>query len=94
MTWCEANGVHFVFGLARNKRLLKCIEDEMLEAKHQYHLHGHASRVFNGFSYRTLNSWSAERRVVAKAEHLFKGANPRFVVTSLPSERADARTLY
>ena len=31
---------------------------------------------------RTLDSWSRARRVVAKAEHLPKGANPRFVVTS------------
>jgi hypothetical protein len=32
--------------------------------------------------------------VVAKAEHLPKGANPRFVVTSLPATAIDARTLY
>ena len=32
--------------------------------------------------------------MVAKAEHLPKGANPRFVVTSLPASAIDARTLY
>jgi hypothetical protein len=32
--------------------------------------------------------------VVAKAEHLSKGPNPRFVVTSLPAGAIDARTLY
>ena len=32
--------------------------------------------------------------MVGKAEHLRKGANPRFVVTSLSSEKFDARTLY
>src|SRR4029450_127475 len=42
----------------------------------------------------TLDSWSRERRVVAKAEHLPKGANPRFVVTSLAADKIDARTLY
>jgi Transposase DDE domain group 1 len=41
-----------------------------------------------------VSSWSRERRVVAKAEHLPKGANPRFVVTSLPAEEIDARALY
>lgn len=35
------------------------------------------------FSYRTRKSWSRPRRVVAKAEYLEKGENPRFVVTSL-----------
>jgi hypothetical protein len=32
--------------------------------------------------------------VIAKAEHLDKGANPRFVVTSLTSGERDARSLY
>jgi len=42
-------------------------------------------RRFADFAWRTLDSWSRARRVVAKAEHLPKGANPRFVVTSLPA---------
>jgi hypothetical protein len=32
--------------------------------------------------------------VVGKAEHLSRGANPRFVVTSLTSEAWEARALY
>ena len=32
--------------------------------------------------------------MVAKAEHLEKGSNPRFVVTSIPMESTDAQTLY
>jgi hypothetical protein len=55
---------------------------------------GEASRVFGEFDYRTRESWSRARRVVVKAEHLAKGAKPRFVVTSLSRERAAARTLY
>jgi Transposase DDE domain group 1 len=31
---------------------------------------------------------------VAKAEHLLKGSNPRFIVTSLTSEAAEAQELY
>ncbi len=50
--------------------------------------------MFCEFNYQTLDTWSRERRVVAKAEHLAKGENPRFVVTSLSPARADARTLY
>src|SRR5664280_1071966 len=34
-------------------------------------------------SIKPKDSWSRARRVIAKAEHLEKGANPRFVVTSL-----------
>jgi len=55
---------------------------------------GKAARVFQEFSYQTLESWSRARRVVAKAEHLEKGANPRFVVTSLGATRWEARALY
>ena len=55
---------------------------------------GEPSRVFRDFTYRTKKSWSRERRVVGKAEHLAKGPNPRFVVTSLAIESFDAATLY
>ena len=50
--------------------------------------------MFTEFSYQTRKSWERERRVVAKAEHLEKGANPRFVVTSLSAEQMEARALY
>jgi hypothetical protein len=64
------------------------------EAKLQFEATGQASRVFKDFTYQTRKSWSRERRVVGKAEHLSKGSNPRFIVTSLPVEEVDARTLY
>jgi len=94
MAWCEANGVDFVLGLAKNDRLIAEIADELEQAKCQFVDTDQAARVFKDFCYRTLNSWSRSRRVVGKAEHLAKGANPRFVVTSLSSEEFDARTLY
>ena len=50
--------------------------------------------MFQDFRYRTRHSWTSERRVVGKAEFLDKGANPRFVVTSLSPERLGARALY
>ena len=52
------------------------------------------ARVFTSFQYQTLDSWSRARRVVGKAEHLDKGANPRFIITSLPGWEMDARPLY
>ena len=51
-------------------------------------------RRFADFGWQTLDSWSRTRRVVAKAEHLPKGSNPRFVVTSLRAAEIDARSLY
>ena len=66
----------------------------MAEAKKEFEATGRAARVFGDFQYQTLESWSRERRVVGKAEHLEKGANPRFVVTSLSREEYPAQTLY
>ena len=94
MAWCEANGVDYVFGLARNERLVGAIAEELAAAEAESLAQGGPARRFADFAWRTLDSWSRARRVVAKAEHLPKGPNPRFVVTSLGAAEIDARTLY
>ena len=94
MRWCEANRVDYVFGLARNERLVGVIAGELALAEAESLPQGGPARRFANFAWCTLDSWSRERRVVAKAEHLPKGANPRFVVTSLAADKIDARTLY
>jgi hypothetical protein len=94
MGWCESNHVDYLFGLARNNRLRKIIGAEMHQAHLLHQSSGKAARVFAEFSYRTLKSWSCTRRVVAKAEYLDKGENPRFVVTSLKAEQWAAQDLY
>ena len=94
MAWSEANKVDYLFGLARNKRLQKIIGAQMQQARVLHQTSGKAARVFAEFSYQTKNSWSCARRVVAKAEYLDKGENPRFVVTSLPAEQWAAQDLY
>jgi hypothetical protein len=94
MRWCEENQVDYVLGLARNRRLEAELQEELALAKQQYEATGCAARVFKDFSYQTLDSWSRSRRVVGKAEHLEKGANPRYVVTSLTPEQYDSKTLY
>ena len=94
MAWCESQGVDYVFGLAQNVRLKKQIAAEMEQAAQQYAQTQKPARVFQEFFYATQDTWSRERRVVAKAEHLDKGANPRFVVSSLSAEQAPMQSLY
>ena len=94
MSWCESHGVAFVFGLARNARLQRALGEELEQARAQFEDSGKAARVFKDFVYRTRKSWSRQRRVVGKAEHLAKGANPRFLVTTLSSEQWSAQVLY
>jgi hypothetical protein len=91
MAWCEDNGVDYVFGLARNSRLLTEIEAALAEAEAAHAASGQPARQFRDLTYRTLDSWSRERRVVAKAE---KGSNPRFIVTSLATGQIDGMSLY
>jgi hypothetical protein len=94
MAWCEANGIDYVFGLARNGRLVGAIADDLAAVAVESLAQGGPVRRFADFAWRTLDSWSRARRVVAKAEHLPQGTNPRFVVTSLAAAAIDARTLY
>jgi Transposase DDE domain group 1 len=94
MAWCEKAGVDYVLGLAKNERLKAEIVAEQQQAAEEFRATGKPARVFKEFRYQTRQSWSRARRVVAKAEHLEKGANPRFVVTSLGAEARDARRLY
>ena len=94
LNWCEVHAVEYVIGLAKNERLTKHIAPELAQAQAQCQETGVAARVFADFRYRTRKSWSRERRVVGKAEHLPAGANPRFVVTSLPPAILGAQALY
>ena len=55
---------------------------------------GKPARRYRQLRYRTLKTWSRRRRVVGKAEHLAKGSNPRFVVSSLPPARIGKQDLY
>jgi hypothetical protein len=94
MAWCEASRVDFLLGLARNARLVGEITDELAAAAAESAATGKAARRFKEFSWSTLDSWSRERRVVAKAEWTEGEANPRFIVTSLARAEVDGRYLY
>src|SRR3954447_20754634 len=94
LRWCEDNGVGYLIGLAKNPRLVAAIAAESELARQQFEVTRQPARSFAELSYQTRETWSRERRVVAKAEHLAKGANPRFVVTSLSIEDRAAQPLY
>ncbi len=94
MAWCEANGVDFVFGLARNERLVAEIESELDRAVAKSRRTGKPERRFKSFMWMTRSTWSRGRRVVAKAEATQGEANPRFVVTSLARKACKAKHLY
>lgn len=94
MAWCEGHQVDYVLGLAKNERLKAEIVAELEQAATEYTATGRAARAFKEFTYQTRESWSRARRVIAKAEPLEKGSNPRFVVTALARQVWEARRLY
>jgi hypothetical protein len=95
MSWCEANHVEYVFGMARNGLLEKIVAGALEQARRQSEESQQAARVFVEFEHETVSgTWARRRRVVAKCEHLDGKSNPRFVVTSLGAERWAAQPLY
>jgi len=95
MHYCERQrALYYIFGLAKNGRLTKKIRKAMWKVKTLYEQSGQGARLYTEFRYRTRKSWSRTRRVIAKAEYLAKGANPRFVVTNLPGYRIQSQQLY
>jgi hypothetical protein len=83
MRWCDHNGVGYILGLARNRRLEALAEPYLHEAAAHGARTGEPQRLFATAGY-AAGTWDRERRVLIKAEHTLKGPNPRFVVTNLP----------
>ena len=94
MSWCEQNAVDYVFGLAKNSRLVRAISAELRKARAESARTLQPARRFKELSYRTRKSWSRARRVVAKAEQTGDKSNPRFVVSSLSKHEWPMRELY
>jgi hypothetical protein len=93
MAWCETNRVDFLFGLARNPRLVEEIAFDLAWAEDEATRTGRPARHFRDFRCSTHDSWSRRRRVIGKAEWTRGEANPRFIVTSLRPAEIDARVL-
>lgn len=94
LSWCEANGIDYVIGLARNSRLLSLSEYHLGMAQCAYAATLKSERRYGELEYETVDSWSRTRRVVLRAEHSARGDNPRYVVTSIPEAQVGAQELY
>jgi len=97
MRWCDRHDVHYILGLARNKRLEAMSESFMQAAEQDYESTGDKQRQFHAIDY-AAGTWDRPRnhprKVIVKAERLHEGPNLRFIVTNLPPEVGDAQRLY
>ena len=82
LAWCERNGVDYIVGIARNPRLNELAQPRLTEARHAYQRSQRKQRLFDDLAY-AAQTWDRPRRVIVKAEHTSRGANPRYVVTNL-----------
>lgn len=78
-------GIHYIFGLQKNAALLNRVELAELAPADAYQATGTKQRMIGAFDY-AAGTWECERHVIARLEHDARGANPRFVVTSLQGE--------
>ena len=90
LTWCERHAVNYCVGLAKNSRLNAATASTRARLAGQFALTREKQRTFEEFRY-AAKSWHAERRVIARLEHMEQGDNPRYIVTNLAQ---DAATLY
>jgi len=88
LRWCDRRDVHYIVGLAQNKRLKRLTRREIVTAKWQHRRTGEKQRIFGELAY-AAGTWDRTRRVIVKAEHSDKGTNPRFLVTNLPGDPQD-----
>jgi hypothetical protein len=91
MDWCEANGVDYVFGLARNDVLhaqIRSVADDLCVRRAE----GEQAkrRTWTEFRY-AAKSWTTPRRVVARLEATTRGFDARYIVTTLDGS---AKHLY
>ena len=78
----QLGDVDYIFGLARNARLIQLPNPLRELCAEQYGQRKQFMRCFTWVSY-AAGSWPIPRAVVAKIEHGSRGENPRFVVTTL-----------
>lgn len=88
MRWCDRHGVDYILGLAQNARLKALAGPLAEEAARRFEADGTKQRLFGEVRY-AAGTWDRERRVLVKAEHLERGPNTRFVVTSLEGDPQD-----
>jgi hypothetical protein len=84
-------GIDYIVGLAKNEALLNTVAVAQLALAEQHQREGGKQRWIGEITY-AARSWDRQRRVIARLEHDARGANPRFVVTSL--QGGDAQALY
>ena len=92
MDWCDDNGVKYIFGLGPNKVLAKKVFAKLHDVCIRRAV-GQLDKV-RGFATTryAAKSWSRPRRILARLEATWNGADVRYIVTNL--SKGTAKRLY
>jgi hypothetical protein len=85
--FCDAHNIEYMLGLTPRKPMLQKARALIAQAQELYDSKAETIKLFGQFQYQAA-SWSKPQRVIVKAEHNPKGANTRFIVTSLENSRS------
>lgn len=91
MAWCESQPqLYYCLGYSVNARLKKAVAKPLWKLRQEFVDEqvevATSVRRFTELRYRTKDSWSRTRRVIAKLELIPGKTNLRFIVTNLPGE--------
>ncbi len=83
MSWCESQGISYIFGLAGTKPLSKKVENEADAIRTERAVQD--LDVVRGFAEtkHRAGSWTKSRRIVARIEATRLGCDHRYVVTNI-----------
>ncbi|MEM7190549.1 MAG: IS1380 family transposase [Pseudomonadota bacterium] len=89
MSWCEASGISYIFGLAGTKPLGKKVDDVADAIRTERAIQN--LDVVRGFAEtkHRAGSWTKSRRVVARIEATTLGLDRRYVVTNIKTGTAE-----
>src|SRR5260370_12041588 len=68
MAWCEANGVDYLLGLAKNDRLVAEIASELARAEVKSRRTGKPARYFKEFKWTTRHTSTPARRIAPQPD--------------------------
>lgn len=93
LDWCKANGLDYVLGLAPTRTLRRHIVglEESTAIRYEADPTREKVRRVKEF-YNAAQTWSRDRRIIARVEAGADGADRRFLVTNL--RHGDGRALY
>lgn len=90
LSWCDRHTVSYIVGIPRNKRLEKRVHSLKKQVQETFIQTQEKQKAFMEFTY-AANSWTHERRIIAKIEENALGSNVRFITTNL---QEDPQVLY